>query len=70
MEGRCNEQEVRGKRISIVLGALDVEYEVKTKINLLSLVKKTHPFKETTLYLLNLPSANPSRRVSQGWGGS
>jgi hypothetical protein len=25
MEGRCNEQETRGKRNSIVLGALDVE---------------------------------------------
>jgi len=30
MEGRCDEREARGKRNSIVLGALDVEIEVKT----------------------------------------
>jgi len=30
MEGRCDEREARGKRNSIVLGALDVELEGKT----------------------------------------
>ncbi len=30
MEGRCDEREARGERNSIVLGALGLEYEVKT----------------------------------------
>ena len=30
MEGKCNKREVWGKHISIFLGVLDVEYEVKT----------------------------------------
>ena len=37
MEGRCDEQEVRGKHNTIVLGGVRVE-EVKTKIKLLSLL--------------------------------
>ena len=71
MEGKCAEQEVGMKCNSIVSGALEVDEEVKTKINVLSLVSIcSHPFKETTLTLLNSPSANPSCRVSQGWGSS
>jgi hypothetical protein len=38
MEGRCNEQEMRGKRDTIVLGVLQVEEEVKKWIDLLSLL--------------------------------
>ena len=54
MKGRCDEQEARGKRNIIVLGALEVRYtRQNTKINSLSLVNNFF-LSHLLLRLLNL----------------
>ncbi len=66
MSGRCG-----GSAISLFRGRWKLDKRQNTKINLLSLKNIfSQPFIIETIKPSNQHSANPSRRVSRGWGGS